>query len=112
MGVFREPARAPGTLSNCYEAIKECASATASWVGRTASATGTFISESAHKVAEFVKPYFENVKNFAKDNKESLILGTIFFVIGAIATAIIANIFCKNTTPVPVPPPPPPVVTP
>jgi len=91
--------RIQDALSNCCEGIKEFASSAASWVGRTVSATGTFIGETASKVAEFVKPHFEHVKTFAQENRQSLIIAGFAFAVGAIATAIVTNVFCRGTAP-------------
>jgi hypothetical protein len=84
-------------FSNCCEGIKDLASATACWIGKTVTATGAFIAEVAHKVAEFVKPHFENIKTFAQENKQSIIIAAVAFTFGAIATAIITNVFCRGT---------------
>jgi hypothetical protein len=93
--------RIQDALSNCCEGIKDFASSTASWIGKTVTATGAFFTESATKVAEFVKPHFENIKTFAQENQQSIVIAAAAFTIGAIATAVITNVFCRgtNTTP-------------
>jgi phage-related protein len=89
--------RIQDACSNCCAGIKEFASNTASWIGKTVTATGAFIAESAEKVAEFVKPYFENLKTFCQENKESILVAAIAFTLGAIAYAIINQVFCRGT---------------
>ncbi|MBS0605249.1 MAG: hypothetical protein JSS60_09485 [Verrucomicrobia bacterium] len=93
--------RIQDALSNCCEGIKDFASSAASWIGKTVSAAGTYISETVSKVAEFVKPHFESLKTFAQENRQSIIIAAVAFAVGAVATAIITNVFCRgtNTTP-------------
>ncbi len=89
--------RIQDALSNCCDGIKDFASAAASWIGRTVTAAGAFAIEGAQKVAEFIKPHFENLKTFAQENKQSLFVATVACTFGAIATAIITNVFCRGT---------------
>ncbi len=89
--------RIQDALSNCCEGIKEFASSAANWIGKTASAIGSYLAEMAAKVAQFVKPHFEQLKTFAQENKQSIIIASIGFAIGAVLTTIINNVFCSNT---------------
>jgi len=92
-------------FSNCCEGVKEFASSAANWISKSVAAGGAFMSETAAKVAEFVRPQFEQLSTFARANQDSLIIGGIAFAIGAIATAILTNVFYRgtNTTPAEVP---------
>ena len=90
--------RIQDAFSNCCEGIKDFASSAVAWIGKTVTAAGVFISESAKKVAEFVKPHFENLKTFVQENKQSIIIATVAFAVGAILTAIITQVFCKGTS--------------
>lgn len=89
--------RIQDTCSNCCEGIKDFASNTASWLSKTVSNIGAFIVEGAEKVAECVKPHFENLKTFCQENKESILIAAVAFVLGAVAYAIINNVFCRGT---------------
>lgn len=89
--------RIQDALSNCCGGIKNFVSAPACWIGKTVTATGAYIAEVATKVAEFVKPHFENLKTFAQENRQSIIIATVAFTVGAIATAVITNVFCRGT---------------
>ncbi len=89
--------RIQDALSNCCEGIKDFASIAANWIGKTVSATGAFIAEIAAKVAEFVKPHFEHLKSFAQENKQSIVIAAVAFAVGAVLTAVIANVFCRGT---------------
>jgi hypothetical protein len=89
--------RIQDALSNCCEGIKNYASASAAWIGKTVTATGAFFTDSAHKVAEYAKTQFENFKTFAQENRRPAIVAAIAFILGAIVTAIITNLFCKAT---------------
>ena len=89
--------RIQDALSNCCEGIKDFASSAASWIGKTVSAIGSYLAEMAAKVAQFVKPHFEQLKTFAQENKQSIIIASIAFAIGAVLTTIINNVFCSST---------------
>lgn len=104
--------RIQDALSNCCDGAKAFASGAVDWMSKAITATGAFIAESARKVAEFVKPHFENLKTFARENKESLIIGSIGVAIGAIVTTIVSKVFCKPTVEPVVVPVPAPVVVP
>jgi hypothetical protein len=93
--------RIQDALSNCCDGAKSFASGAVEWMSKAVTATGAFIGDSARKVADFAKPHFENLKTFAQQNRESLVIGTIGVAIGAVVTAIIAQVFCRGTgTPV------------
>jgi hypothetical protein len=89
--------RIQDALSNCCEGAKTFASEAAAWFGKTVTAIGAFIADSAQKVSDFVKPHFENLKTFVQQNKESIIIASIAFAVGAIATAIVTQVFCRGT---------------
>ena len=93
--------RIQDALSNCCEGIKDFASTAASWIGKTVTATGSFLVEGTAKVAEFVKPHFQNLRTFAQENKQSILIAAVAFAVGAVATAVVTNVFCRGTnTPV------------
>ncbi len=89
--------RIQDALSNCCEGFKDFASSAVSWIGKTVTATGSFIVEGASKVAEFVKPHFEHIKTFAQENRQSILIAAIGFTVGAIASAVVTNVFCRGT---------------
>lgn len=89
--------RIQDALSNCCEGVKDFAFATADWIGKTVTATAAFIAEGVEKVAELVKPYFENLKTFAQENRDSILIAGIAFIVGAIGTAITTQLFCNGT---------------
>jgi hypothetical protein len=84
------------TFSNCCEGFKGFVSNTTSWIGKTVTTIGTLMSESAQKVAEFAKPHFGNFKTFVQENRGSILLASIGFIVGAIATAIFDNVFYRG----------------
>ena len=91
--------RVQDALSNCCEGIRDFVSTAASWIGKTVSAIGSYLAEMAAKVAQFVKPYFEQLRTFAQENRQSIIIASIAFAIGAVLTTIINNVFCSSTPP-------------
>lgn len=91
--------RIQDALSNCCEGIKEFASSAVNWIGKTVTTIGSYLAEMAAKVAQFVKPHFEHLKTFAQENKQSIIIASIAFAVGAVLTTIVNNVFCSNTQP-------------
>jgi hypothetical protein len=89
--------RIQDAFTNCCEGVKVFASETGAWIGKIVSAIGEFISDGVRKSAEFIKPHFEHLKTFAQENKQSIIIASIAFAIGAVATAIITQVFCRGT---------------
>lgn len=89
--------RIQDAFTNCCDGVKIFASEAGAWISGTANAIAKFVGESVQKVAEFVKPHFENLKTFAQENKQSIIIAAVAFAIGAIATAIISQVFCRGT---------------
>lgn len=89
--------RIQDAFTNCCDGIKIFASEAGTQIGKAFSAFGEFISETTRKIAEFIKPHFENLKTFAQENKQSIIIASVAFAIGAIATAIITQVFCRGT---------------
>lgn len=87
-------------LSKCCEGlngIKDFASSAASRIGKNVSTAGSFLSDGAAKVAEFVKPHFESLKSFAQNNQQSILVAGLVLVAGAIATAIMTQVFQRGT---------------
>lgn len=93
--------RIQDAFSNCCEGIKDFTSTAATWIGKTVTATGSFVIEGASKVAEYVKPHFEHIKNFAQENKQSIVIAAIAFTVGAVATSVVNHIFSRGTNPTP-----------
>lgn len=89
--------RVQDALANCCDGVKEFASNAAAWIGRTVSTIGSTIGDLVSKVAQFVKPHFENFKTFAQENKESLLIAGVAFVVGAVISAVTYHVFCKGT---------------
>lgn len=91
--------RIQDALTNCCGGIKDFASSAVTWIGKTVSAIGSFLADMAAKVAQFVRPYFEQLKNFAQNNQQPIIIASIAFAIGAVLTAIINSVFCRQAQP-------------
>ena len=89
--------RIQDAFTNCCDGVKIFASEAGNWISGTASTIAKFVGESVQKVAEFIKPHFENLKTFSQENKQSIIIASIAFAIGAVATAIITQVFCRGT---------------
>ena len=100
--------RVQDTFSNCCAGIKDFFSATAAWIGKSVTTAGAYVMNGAKKAAEVAKPHLENMKTYAQQNKESVLIGAIAFTVGAIASALIYNVFCRGTNT----PPPPATTTP
>ncbi|GEM_PF-6520936 len=89
--------RIQDALSNCCEGIKEFASATATWIGKTVSTIGSYLADMAAKVMQFVRPHFEQLRTFVQENQQSIFIASVAFAVGAVLTAIINHVFCSNT---------------
>lgn len=68
----------------------------AAGAAKAAQVAGVFLLDCASKIAEFVKPYFVQLKNFAHENRQSLIIAGVAFAVGAVATMVANHVFCRG----------------